>query len=239
MNGDVDKWLASGAGVREGLRLLGIYAPNRHLDRLVRLAPERYGYLLKHRLSKFASSPELEAMSRPRRPGAFREQWPFLSEPDCPAELKVLAADKISAYWNYVEGHEQLWNCRTLEECYETARKVVENFLQNRRIEDEFCNWRDRHVLLGKHPVFRQSRRLRELRSLSIVELMRKKKNLEGAIWRVKDEIRKGDRPHLRAARERRLQEKEEQLAEVGRMIQSYEDEYGRRKDRAARAADR
>ena len=239
MNGDVDRWLGSGAGVREGLRLLSIYAPNRHLDRLVRLAPERYGYLLKQRLAKLSSSPGMKTMAFPRRPGAFREQWPFLSEPDCPAELKVLAADKISAYWNYVEGHEQLWNCRSLTECYEAAKQVVENFLQNRRIEDEFCSWRDRHVLLGKHPVFRQSRRLRELRSLSIVELVRKKKNLEGAIWRVKDEIRRGDRPHLLASRERRLKEKEEQLAEVERMIQSYEDEYGRRKDRVARAADR
>ena len=239
MNGDVDRWLGSGAGVREGLRLLSIYAPNRHLDRLVRLAPERYGYLLKQRLAKLSSSPGMKTMAFPRRPGAFREQWPFLSEPDCPAELKVLAADKISAYWNYVEGHEQLWNCRSLTECYEAAKKVVENFLQNRRIEDEFCSWRDRHVLLGKHPVFRQSRRLRELRSLSIVELVRKKKNLEGAIWRVKDEIRRGDRPHLLASRERRLKEKEEQLAEVERMIQSYEDEYGRRKGKAARAADR
>ncbi len=217
---EINRWLNSGAEVQEGLRLLNIYAPNRHLARLVEASPDKFRYLLRRRLERFVSPDDAGQV---RRRGNFREQWPFLSEPDCPPELKILAADKISSYWNYVEGHEELWHCTTPEECFMTAKKVVENLLQNYRIHAEFCNYRDRHVVLGKHPVFKRTERLEELRQMSAVELVAKKKNLEGAIWRINDEIKKGDKPHLLSAREARLKEKRIMLAEVERMIESYE----------------
>ena len=50
---DIDRWIRQGAEVNEGLRLLGIYAPNRWLDELVRKAP-RFRYLLEEKLKAFA-----------------------------------------------------------------------------------------------------------------------------------------------------------------------------------------
>lgn len=53
---EVSQWLQSGAEVREGLRLLSIYAPNRHLEALVSRNPERFKDLLKKTLSRFADT---------------------------------------------------------------------------------------------------------------------------------------------------------------------------------------
>lgn len=215
---EVGRWLYSGAGVQEGLRLLNIYAPNRHLETLVRLNPDKYRALLVKVLS--ACSEDASGITRP---GAFRNEWPFLNEPDCPLELKVLAADKITAYHNYVSAHRELFGCETLEECFETAKKVIENYRQNRKILSEFAYYKEHHTCLGKHPIFKTARHLAEMRKMSIVGLLKKKKNIEGNIWRIKSEIRKGDKPHLLEEREARLKTKELELSEVNKMIEEYE----------------
>lgn len=218
---EVSRWLKSGAEVREGLRLLRIYAPNRHIETLVEAQPQRWHSLLVKILSGFADSPQEETV-RVRRIN-FRETWPFLSEPDCPAELKILAADKITAYHNYVQGHEELYCCTDLESCFLTAKKVMENFMQNRTIEAEFAFYKEHHRCLGKHRIFSESKRLAELRAMPILDLVRKRKNLEGAIWRIDSEIRKGTKPHLLAEREDRRRSKMRELDEVNRMIEDFE----------------
>lgn len=218
---EVDRWMSSGAGVQEGLRLLSIYAPNRHIESLVRKAPGRFGYLLKELLSPHASSPQVQYQTERRK---FREEWTFLSEPDCPAELKILAADKITAWRNYVDAHAEMFNCTDPDECFETAKKVLENFLNNRKILSEFSNYRDHHRVLGKHPIFRESQKLAELRSLPLGKLIRKQKNLQDAIWRTEALLRKGDRPELSAERQSRIEEKRRMLSDVKRMIEDYED---------------
>ena len=218
---EVSQWLKSGAEVQEGLRLLSIYAPNRHLDTLVRRKPAMFAGLLVEALSKFADN--AEPLPARKRTGSFREKWPFLSDPHCPAELKILAADKISAYHNFVTAHEQLHSCTDLESCFETARKVIENYKQNRKIDSEFAYFKEHGTCLGKHEVFAESRRMDELRSLSIVALIRKRKNLEGSIWRIRNEISKGTKPHLLGSREERLRSKQRELNEVNRMIEDFE----------------
>ena len=94
MLNEIDRWIDSGAEVQEGLRLLSTYAPNRHLDTLVRKAPKRFSYLLKASLLPFSSKRSIVVSAlQPAPKVKFRESWPFLSEPDCPHELKILAAD--------------------------------------------------------------------------------------------------------------------------------------------------
>lgn len=218
---DVDKWLQSGAGAKEGLRLLAKYAPNSKTERLVKINPDRYGFLLMQALKPFASG-AVKAVS-PAAVKSFRKEWPFLSSPDCPYELKILAADKITAYHNYTSAHAELASCSTLEQCYITAKKIIENYKQNRKIISEFAYYQEHKVCLGKHPIFAELHRVAQLRSLPISELFRKKKNLEGAIWRAKDEIKKGDKPHLQSLREARIESKERELKEVERMIIDFE----------------
>ncbi len=57
---------------------------------------------------------------------------------------------------------------------------------------------------------------------MSIVALLKKQKNLQGAIWRIRSEIGKGNKPHLLDEREARLKAKEMELAEVTRLIEEY-----------------
>ena len=159
----------------------------------------------------------------------FRESWPFLSEPDCPQELKILATDKITAWEESMRAHEELFLCTTPEQCYETAKKVLENYSNNRKIFSEFTHYKEHHSVFGEHPIFKESRQTAELRAMPIMELVRKKENLEEAIWRAVNEIKKGDKPHLRPLREERIAAKRRMLAEVKRMIDDYEQRRERR----------
>ncbi len=221
---EIDRWIESGAGVQDGLRLLNIYAPNRHIEKLVKGDARRFGYLLNDALLPFATAAgQLQKRDAPQR-SSFRENWPFLSEADCPDELKILAADKITAWQNYVDAHEELWLCTTVEECFRTAKKVIENFDNNRKILSEFNHYKEHRHILGKHPVFKERERISELRGMTISELMRKHKNLRDAIWRTEALIRSSDKPHLRSAREERIAGKRRQLAEIDRLIADYEE---------------
>ncbi len=227
---EIDRWIDSGAEVQEGLRLLSIYAPNRHLDALVRKAPKRFFHLLKAALLPFSTRPRAVAAPAQAPPKVrFRESWPFLSEPDCPPELKILAADKITAWEESMSAHEELFQCTTPEQCYETAKKVVENYSNNRKIFSEFTHYKEHHSVLGEHPIFRESKQTAELRAMPIMELVRKQKNLEDAIWRAGHEIERGDKPHLRPEREERIAAKRRMLEQVKRMIDDYEQRRERR----------
>ena len=101
----------------------------------------------------------------------------------------------------------------------------MENYRQNRKILSEFAYYREHRKCLGKHEVFASMKRLEKLRGMSVVELVKRQRNLAGAIWRIRSEIRKGDKPHLLAEREARLKEKELELSEVNRLIGGEEKE--------------
>lgn len=217
---EVSKWMNSGAEVREGLRLLSIYAPNPHVERLVNANPVRFKRMLVTALSRFADvridiTPQLP--TRPAR--RFRDEWPFLSDPDCPMELKVLAADKITTYHNYCALHEKLFDCITPEEAFETAKNLLENYRQNRTIFSEFAYYLEHRAILGKHPIFKESQTLLRYQAMTDFELFSNQKRLEGAVWRIKSEIAKGDKPHLLSERETRLKAKRRELAAVNQMI--------------------
>ncbi len=221
MSSEIDRWISSGAEVTEGLRLLGIYAPNKWLDTLVRKAPREYSHLLRKTLLPFAT--EVPFSQTLTRGGRFREDWPFLSEPDCPMELKALAADMITSWHDYVNAHEELFSCSTPEECYEAAEKTIKNFSRNSSSRLEFQYYKEHRRILGKHPIFALSRRMDALRRLPVTGLVRKRRNVQDSIWRAEREIRKGDRPDLKASREERLARLRMTLDEINRMIEEHE----------------
>lgn len=221
MSNEIDRWICSGAEVTEGLRLLSIYAPNKWLDALVRKAPKEYSHLLKKALLPFAT--EVPFSQTLTKGGRFREDWPFLSEPDCPTELKALAADMITSWHNYVNAHEDLFKCTTPEECFEPAEKTVRNFYQNSVSRTEFQYYKEHHRILGKHPIFALTKKLDNLRRMPITELIRKRRNVQDSIWRAEREIKKGDRPDLKVSREERLSRLKMTLDEINRMIKEYE----------------
>lgn len=222
---EIEQWLRSGAGVQEGLRLLSIYKPNPHLARLVERHPDKYAYLLMKALAGVDRKTVAETAIR--RPG-LRETWPFLSQPDCPPELKILAADKITAYTGFAREHAKLFSCSTLEECLATAKKCVNFYCQNRKIFSEFAYYKEHGVVLGKHPIFDEMRHRRELLSMGILDMERRRQNLRDAIWRLKKQIRLDERPDLEASRMDLLETKERELDEIGRLIEEYENGNGR-----------
>ena len=83
--------------------------------------------------------------------------------------------------------------------------------------------------MLGKHPVFGEINRIREVQSAGPVELMRRSRNLRAAIYRLRAQISGGSRPDLEAGRQELLQVKERELAEVDRMLENYKKAYERR----------
>lgn len=217
---EIEQWLRSGAGVQDGLRLLSIYKPNPHLARLVERHPDKYAYLLMKALAGVDRKSIAETAVR--RPG-LRETWPFLSRPDCPPELKILAADKITAYTGFAREHARLYSCATLEECLATAKKCVNFYCQNRKIFSEFAYYKEHGVVLGKHPVFDEIKHRRELLSMGILDMERRRQNLRDAIWRLKKQIRLDERPDLEASRMELLETKERELDEIERLIEDYQ----------------
>lgn len=224
---DVENWLRTGAGIQEGLRLLSLYKPNPYLARMVERHPDKYRRLLIRTLT--GRDPAPTPADRPAR--SFREDWPFLSRPDCPPELKILAADKITAWTNFAREHEKLFDCVTPEQCLEHAKNCVFYYQQNRKIFSEFTHYQDTGHVLGKHPVFGEVRRSHEMLSAGPIELMRRQHNLRAAISRLKRQMGTGGRPDLDAGRAELLAAKERELAEVEKILENYEKSYARRSD--------
>ena len=224
---DVENWLRTGAGIQEGLRLLSLYKPNPYLARMVERHPDKYRRLLIRTLT--GRDPAPTPADRPAR--SFREDWPFLSRPDCPPELKILAADKITAWTNFAREHEKLFDCVTPEQCLEHAKNCVFYYQQNRKIFSEFAHYQDTGHVLGKHPVFGEVRRSHEMLSAGPIELMRRQHNLRAAISRLKRQMGTGGRPDLDAGRAELLAAKERELADVEKILENYEKSYARRSD--------
>lgn len=154
------------------------------------------------------------------RKRSFRSEWPYLSDPTCPPQLKALAADKISCWERYTEAHKQLFDCSSVDECYQVAHALIENFKENRQIHEELDYYKQHGSILGQHHIFDQYRRFDELKGKNVIELVGLYQNtLPHKIWRIESEIRKGDKPHLNGDREVRLRDVQAELAEVKRIL--------------------
>ena len=55
---------------------------------------------------------------------------------------------------------------------------------------------------------------------MSVKELIYRQQKIMNNIWRVKSEIKKGDKPHLDIERNNRLASYEAELAEVNRLLE-------------------
>lgn len=135
-------------------------------------------------------------------------------------ELEALASRKFTKYRAYVRLHRQLRDCTSLEDCAKVAGELVDNYIDNRLIWQEL-NWYKEHgSLLGKHPAFAEFRRRRELNNLPVKELVKRQRQVEMNIWRVKSEMAKGDKPHLDATRRERLAGYEKERADIVRLLE-------------------
>jgi Trm5-related predicted tRNA methylase len=73
---------------------------------------------------------------------------------------------------------------------------------------------------LGKHPIFKQKEQFDRFLKMDVVErAILYKQTIPHRIWRIKSELKKGDKPHLDKDRKRKLMECEAQLAELHRIL--------------------
>lgn len=155
-----------------------------------------------------------------KRDRSFRTKWTFLSSPECPPELKILAADKITCWEKYTSAHRQLFNCSSLEECYQVSHELIEAYKENRLIIDELDYYQKNAAILGKHRIFANMKKFEKLRGLNVIQLVELySKTLPHRIWRIESEIKKGDKPHLMGERQNRLNDVVAELAEVKRLL--------------------
>lgn len=227
MISEIQEWLRAGADLGEGVRLFSKYGSNEAFAYLLAYNPGAWRQQLFNELVRLGGADPVLAESKRRffapTRQTFRNEWPFLNDPECPVELKILATDKISAWRRYVDLHEQLFDCTNPEECFRTASGLLAAYMENRDIHAEFAYYKEHGQLLARHPIFASFRRIRELKKKSVLELVTIRKRLEGNIWRVKNEMAKGDRPDLLPERQRRLALREAGLKEVNDILIKYE----------------
>lgn len=211
----IHDWLVAGGSSDEGHRLLSKVITNKHLKSIFAKKAKHHDQIIRNALAHRIG------FKQPKQP-KLRDDFPFLNAPDCPFELKILAANKLTAFYNFKNAHAALFDCTSNEEQFLTAKRLVENFIDNQLIWKELHHYKTTNKLLGQHPVFKELNRIKEMRKSSPIELVEKKSKLEHNIWRIESQIQKGDKPHLQVEREKRLQLRKNELAEIERLIESY-----------------
>ncbi|WP_026730200.1 hypothetical protein [Flavobacterium denitrificans] len=110
---------------------------------------------------------------------SIREEFPFLNNADCPDELKILVADKITAWKNYVEAQNTIAKADsgelklTDEALADVAAIATRNFEENQRIYDELNVYKETGKVLGVHPVFKKLQLTREVEAMTNDELIK------------------------------------------------------------------
>ena len=119
----------------------------------------------------------------------LREDFPFLSATDCPNELKILVADRITAYHGYVEAHKALFAAATPEEIAELAAAVIDNYIENQEIWAELNHYKENGEVLGVHPIFAEQKRKAEIIGMTTGDQIKLLNNLNNYVARSTKEI--------------------------------------------------
>ena len=160
-----------------------------------------------------------DAVEKLRGQRKLREEFPFLGSPSCPVELKAIVADRITAYHAYRKHYPKLFLASTPEECRVVAGKVVEAYIENRRVWEELNHYKQYGRILGHHPIFRHFSNLRKVRAMSLRDLLRRERQVKNNIWRVQSEMKKNPDSSLMQARIDRLRGYQAELAEIRRQL--------------------
>ncbi len=226
MRDKVIKWLQNGANAQDGLQLMKQSGASQLTLRLIQSNPAgNKRFMVDYLSKKYEIKNEYSVFCEPeisfkRKSKSFREEFPFLNESNCPVELEALASRKFNKYHAYVDLHKKLRNCTSLGECADVSRSLIESYIENRTIWNELNYYNVHKSLLGKHPIFQEFARRKKLLSLPVKELVLRQQKIENNIWRIKSELKKGNKPHLDVERKERLVGYESELEEVKRLLE-------------------
>lgn len=164
--------------------------------------------------------PELKKVEKPERQ-KLRDEFPFLSDPRCPNELKILISDKLTAYHAYVEAHGHLFTAETSQEQFEAARNTVENWLENQAIYKELDFFKKHAEILGEHKLFEKMAIIEGFNKLSTEGLCKIRDNKNHSIWRNEKLIEEGKKPDLNKSRQDKIQQYKWELEQIELIIQN------------------
>lgn len=129
---------------------------------------------LKDQVKSLKLAPKLDAKQ-------IRVEFPFLNDKDCPNELKILIADKITAWNRYLELQGYLVKIEsgemsaTKEELADISKDAIEAFNENKLIYDELNCYQTTGKVLGVHPIFKKLQLTREVEEMTADELIKYK----------------------------------------------------------------
>jgi hypothetical protein len=218
----IQNWLNKGCDYHTGIALLKSYASELKV-RLIESNPSGNKELLIYTLCQLAGldvpKKQAEEKKTVQNQNKFREEFPFLNTPACPIELKALVTDKFTSFYAYRDLHKKLRSCASLEDCARVSKELIENYIENKAIYAELEYFKANKTILGQHPIFKHYKRMKDIRKLSIKDLVKKQMNLQHNIWRIESELKKADKPELDQDRKFRLEIKKNELNEVNRML--------------------
>lgn len=117
----------------------------------------------------------------------LREQYLFLGDDSCPDKLKILVADMISAFNNYMGAREEVQQMVAdgkEETLFEMAKVAVENFELNKEIREELDYYNEHGEILGNHPIFADDMLVKKVDAMKVGDLARRKGSLRSYISR-------------------------------------------------------
>lgn len=137
-----------------------------------------------------SSDDDLTDHNSESEPYNFREEYPFLNNPEIPEEFKILAADKITAYKTLQEGHEKLRAISngesdlSEEEAANIAKVVSVADELNSLIKEEFDHYKETGEILGKHPIFKERVLIKKIEKMTGEQKSKRITNLNTYIRR-------------------------------------------------------
>ena len=172
-------------------------------------------------------APELEIVEIPeeiKKTIKLRIEFPFLRDPSCPDELKIMVADRITAYNMYVEAHADLFEATSDEELQIIAATVVENYLENQQIWNELNYYKENGKILGEYKIFEWKMREDEIRAMTPGDMVKLRDSLKNNIPRAKKLIL--DEPDHKNTSDRHIsvKQKEKELKLVNQLLNIKDD---------------
>ena len=126
----------------------------------------------------------------------LRDEYPFLNDPNCPNEFKILVSDKISAYKNYAAKHAETLEAADAGEAedklYELAKETLGNYEMNQEAKAELDFFRDTNgKILGKHPLLADLKLNQDVNEMTEAELVKARQNGLKSVSKYKDDAEK------------------------------------------------
>lgn len=150
-------------------------------DRELRFMKRKAGRPSADKKPKTEAPESTDAEMRPttetqRKIIGFRNKFPFLNQPDCPDELKILVADMFTAYGKYKEALGRLSDLKDedTDEAAQLCKTAVEEYLKNRDIWAELEYYKENGRILGKAAKLKEMEAAEDYSSLSDLDLLKK-----------------------------------------------------------------